>query len=493
MSDDPILDLLLEWEERRRQGNDVAPEELCHANPELLHEVTKRIEQLKATVWMQRELTDPIRPTPIRLKGSEGAFAGRLWSFGARSIRVGRLPSLELFLDEPSVSRRHAIILWGGHSWRVRDEGSTNGTFVNGIRVYAGSSCCLRLHDIVRFGQVVLAVDSLQTELSAFSGASCVSEAKDEEQPAALEIVAGMFQWGRIRIGQPARYRSLTVFPLYCEEIPAVEYLLCDEAVEAGIVAIAEVSQQGSVAELSVENRGEIRILLLEGEELRGAKQNRILNTSVLVPPRSVLQLPVSCVEQGRWRQTSATFSPSKAVCPYQLRRTLKASVARSLQRKQGHSSDQHTIWEDVRSQQITLSVTSPTSSLADTLFECELHRADAYKSLGYVEGSSGLAVAIGTRVVTVDVFNKPATCKKVWNRLLSGLLVDDMLRSDAGGSPDPASVLQLFHEFEQATWTQTQAVGEGQEFRAEINGKVASALLHQGSLVHGSVVGGWS
>jgi hypothetical protein len=180
-------------------------------------------------------------------------------------------------------------------------------------------------------------------------------------------------------------------------------------------------------------------------------------------------------------------------VCPYQLRRTLKASVARSLQQKQGHSSDQHMIWDDVRSQQITLGVTSPTSSLSDTLLVCELQQADAYKSLEYVEGSSGLAVAIGTRVVTVDIFNKPATCKMVWKRLLSGLLIDDLLRSDAGGVPDPASVLQLFQEFEQATWTQTQAVGEGQEFRAEFNGKVASALLLQGALIHASVVGAWS
>jgi len=41
------------------------------------------------------------------------------------------------------------------------------------------------------------------------------------------------------------------------------------------------------------------------------------------------------------------------------------------------------------------------------------------------VEGATGLAVAIGNKVVALDLFDKPATCRKVWNRLLSGLVLD--------------------------------------------------------------------
>ena len=61
----------------------------------------------------------------------------------------------------------------------------------------------------------------------------------------------------QIRIGQPANHGSLTVFPLFCEEIHAVDYLLSDEAMEAGVLTVGEVSQQGSVPDLTVENKGE--------------------------------------------------------------------------------------------------------------------------------------------------------------------------------------------------------------------------------------------
>lgn len=58
-----------------------------------------------------------------------------------------------------------------------------------------------------------------------------------------------------VRIGQPARFGSLTVFPLFSEEVHAVDYLLSDEAMEAGVLTVGEVSQQGRVPDLTVENK----------------------------------------------------------------------------------------------------------------------------------------------------------------------------------------------------------------------------------------------
>jgi hypothetical protein len=291
------------------------------------------------------------------------------------------------------------------------------------------------------------------------------------------------------RIGQPAGFGPLTVFPLFCDSSRPVDYLLADEATQAGALTVAEVSEQGSVPNLIVENKGERRALFLEGEELRGSKQNRILNTSVLVPAHARLTIPVSCVEQGRWRQTSAFFTSSKQISPYHLRHGLKSSVTRSLNRNLGHRSDQGRVWNEVRKQQDALAVSSGTSALADTYGKYEQHLAEAQKALRSVPGACGLAVAIGPQVVTADLFDKPATCEKVWARLLSGLVLDAMTEGQAGGPPDPAQVDQFLHEARNAPWTQTPAVGEGQEYRAEFGGKVSSALLLDEALVHGSVV----
>jgi hypothetical protein len=260
-------------------------------------------------------------------------------------------------------------------------------------------------------------------------------------------------------------------------------------AVKTGTVS--EVGQHGSVSELVVENRGDHPVLLLEGEELRGAKQNRIVNTTVLAPARSRLIIPVSCVEQGRWRHVSPLFASSKAVSPVRLRHALKSSVTRALMEKRGPRSDQGKVWDEVRRQQETLGVSSGTSALADTYAKYEEQRTEAQNVLQYVPGATGLAIAVGAQLVSLDVFDKPATCEKVWGRLVSGLVLDVVPAvAQADISPDLAQVRQLVEEIRNAVWTPTETVGDGQELRAELDGKVGSVLSVGGSLVHGSVVG---
>lgn len=114
-----------------------------------------------------------------------------------------------------------------------------------------------------------------------------------------------------VRVGEPVRFQSLSVFPLFDGEHTPVEYLLSDEGIGSGSVTVEEVSEAGSVPDLLVENKGDVRVLFLEGEQLIGAKQNRVLNTSVLIAAHSKIKIPVSCVEQGRWHTVPSTLAPA--------------------------------------------------------------------------------------------------------------------------------------------------------------------------------------
>jgi hypothetical protein len=301
-----------------------------------------------------------------------------------------------------------------------------------------------------------------------------------------------MFTLPAIRIGEPVRHESLTVFPLFTEPHGQIDYLLADEAIQAGAVSVQEVSEGGSVPDLLVENSGDARVLFLEGEELVGAKQNRILNTSVLLPARSKVKVPVSCVERGRWSYISRYFGSAGRHSSSKLRHALKSSVSESLAGGAGHRSDQGTVWEEVDKQQAALGVSSPTAAMADS-FVAHQRQIDAYaERFPYPEGAAGLAVAVGDKVVAVDLFDKPATCRKVWRRLLSGFLLEAVEPSAGAGQVTQPAVEGRLAALRDSPWEKVQPVGDGEEYRGKSDdGSQASALALGDSLVHGSLLTG--
>jgi HD-GYP domain-containing protein (c-di-GMP phosphodiesterase class II) len=86
--------------------------------------------------------------------------APRTWSSPCQ-LRIGRLPELEVALDDMSVSRLHAEVLLSDGGWVVRDRGSSNGTILNDVRI-GRTPQPLRLGDSIRVGNLTFRVDQLQ-------------------------------------------------------------------------------------------------------------------------------------------------------------------------------------------------------------------------------------------------------------------------------------------------------------------------------------------
>ena len=135
------------------------------------------------------------------------------------------------------------------------------------------------------------------------------------------------------------------MFPLVGDVDRHPGYLTLDEGLANKKARVTEVSQQGSVSDLRFVNSGDKPVLLIDGEELVGSKQNRILNVSILVPAHATTIIPVSCVEQGRWTYRSAQFSAAPRI-QYSSGRAEKAEqVSNSLFSVGTRESDQHAIW----------------------------------------------------------------------------------------------------------------------------------------------------
>ncbi len=92
--------------------------------------------------------------------------------------------------------------------------------------------------------------------------------------------------------------------------------------------------------------------------------------------------------------------------------------------------------------------------------------------------------------IVALDIFDKSSTCKKVWDRLLSGFVMDalaeDKSRNEEAGVDD---VERLLIRISDAKWEKVEPVGEGEEYRTEFDKESGSVLAFEGRMVHGSVL----
>jgi hypothetical protein len=123
----------------------------------------------------------------------------------------------------------------------------------------------------------------------------------------------------------------MPLFPLLASDAGEPDYMILEEAPGRGAVEITEVSHGGSVPDLKLINKSDHKLLVVEGEELVGAKRNRIVNASFLIAGQTEITIPVSCVEQGRWSYRLQKFASGEKVMPPSMRREHQKVVAMSL------------------------------------------------------------------------------------------------------------------------------------------------------------------
>ena len=226
---------------------------------------------------------------------------------------------------------------------------------------------------------------------------------------------------------------GLQLFGLRWSTGNGYDYLTLDEALENQMLAITEVDSGGRVPTLKVVNKSERMVFLMAGEELVGGKQNRVLNASMMVPAKGEMSVPVTCVERGRWGYRSRHFS-SGATSSHRLLRVMMSKQVSSSYKVTGKpSTDQGAVWGEVSRKMGKMGTKSSSDALHD-LFQGYARKLDALVgNFSLPEDSNGAAFVINGKLAGADLFDKPATLKKLWSKLLRSYAVDAL--EDPGGT----------------------------------------------------------
>ncbi len=287
----------------------------------------------------------------------------------------------------------------------------------------------------------------------------------------------------RAAVGRPITRLGVSFFPVYLPE----NYLPEIATGQDSHLTIEEL-EDSTVPFLKAKNSTAIPVLIPEGEQLVGGLQDRVLNISVLVAAAVSVDIPVSCIEMGRWGSRRG-FERGRAYAPRRTRRTKNMSVAQSVRMEGSNRSDQGAVWDSVDAELAMMGVASPTRAVrdADQYIHADRGRSktiDHLAQMGPLPGQCGMVVTHGRRVVAMDIFGNHQLLVPHWYGLVRSYLME---KPSSGGYPSATRALWAIGRFSQAPAVEKLGVGLGVESHVETKRLVGQTLTLNGSVVHAS------
>lgn len=290
---------------------------------------------------------------------------------------------------------------------------------------------------------------------------------------------------GELRVGKARSQAGLALVSIWGDGHDEPGYFVAADAVADGTLAISEATA-AAVDQLLLRNDGDRPVLLIDGEHLEGARQNRVLNISLLAAAKTETLIPVSCVEQARWsyrRGHHLTLAPE--IAHSGLRGGTALTHSDLLRAHYGHRSDQAAVWAEIERKRGEVGArASPTRAMRDVFADRRSALStitDAFRSPE--PGQVGVAACVDGRPIVADVFGHPLILARLWGRLVHGYAMDALGHPPA--DIDTAAVESMLKVFELGETTVHDDLGAGTNAIATAPGVVANALTWQGSLVH--------
>jgi len=288
----------------------------------------------------------------------------------------------------------------------------------------------------------------------------------------------------RVEVLEPVSANGFQVFGLRRPVGGRLSYLTLDEALQQDLVDVTEIDEGGRVPALKVSNKAHRPLFLMSGEQLQGAKQNRVLNISIMVAPNSDLPIPVSCVEAGRWRYQSRKFTSSGTASHSHLRAMMASHVTQSYRMVGTPTSQQHAVWGEVARKLETMGSRSPSAALHQ-VYEDHESRLKGIADLKVPAGSSGAVFAFGGRVVGMDLFDQSLTFEKLWPKLVRSYAIDSLEISEQPSDLPRDAVVAWLNGALRAKSEKFRSPGIGDDVRLEGENMVGSSLLVEDEPIH--------
>jgi len=293
----------------------------------------------------------------------------------------------------------------------------------------------------------------------------------------------------QVRTLEFQKHGRLSIIQLLTAQQNTLDYISGPSAIKSDLIQVKEVSESGSVNNLFVYNLSDRYVFFMDGDILVGAKQNRVLNTSVLLVPNSKTTLPVSCVEQGRWRHTSTMFRDSDYITPHKLRAGKSRNVSNNLRTRSQFDAGQSEVWKNVEDYQMFFKVASPTMNLSDVYAKEEKNFDQFTKNFNLNNDANGIILFVDKKVLNVEVFNRTDIYAEYFPKIIKSAAMEifhlDKKENDLTEVEAIYKMQSMFDTIDTMPKTKHKGVAAGEEERFDSKDMTGFELKFKDHLVH--------
>ena len=220
----------------------------------------------------------------------------------------------------------------------------------------------------------------------------------------------------------PQIHKNIAIVPIKTPLNHKIDLMTLKKGFELDLVDVKEC-EHSTVNTLIVKNKSVVPLLLIDGEEIVGGDQNRIIDATILIAPQSEKKIPVDCTEHGRWGYKSE-FKHSENIANYTTRLAKRHAF-----RNKGNV--QQAVWDSINELEMSRSFSSPTQAMSESYDDAKEDLDEIIDAFDIVEGQTGIVMVIDGEVKGFEIFLNSEIYREYHEKIIKSYLINAEVNDD--------------------------------------------------------------
>lgn len=280
-----------------------------------------------------------------------------------------------------------------------------------------------------------------------------------------------------IELLTPQSHENVAIIPIKTDINYKIDLLTLKKGFELGLVEVKEC-ETSTVNTLIVKNNSVTPLILIDGEEVIGGDQNRIVNSTTIISPQSEMPVSVSCTERGRWAYKNE-FKDSEVIANYNTRRA-KAKASRM------KMSVQSQVWSSIDDLEMSVENHSVTSAMTESYEHKKTNLNKILESFEIEEDQNGVLVIVNGEIKGFEIMINPEVYRDFHEKILKSYLIDSKVENTTFAINEDAAKLVIENACN-SSFESKKTKGMEDSFEFENSDGLGELHIYQNEIIHWS------